>query len=227
MSSCVNLINKVEHFNKYRSLSFSELYHFLYTYFRDYIEYSSFVVYIKRTRSIHVPRCIFSRNIGGLCILPILIVDDHTSHYNILIIDKNNNMVERFEPSDSSYDKDLNALLKMAFNDNKYKYVYTKHIGPQFMEINEVGVTMNCGFWVLLYTQDRLKDFSVKQKHFLQKWMNNISKCGFHYWISEYKKCVLQICSERKLDNNYICDRIYNRRPLDYYDYMLKTNTIN
>lgn len=210
----------VEHFNKFRALSVGELYYFLYTHFKDYIEYSSFVIYIKSQRSLHIPRSTFSKKSNNLRILPILIIDDYSSHYNILIVDRN--LAERFEPSDSSYDKDLNKLLKMAFHDNKYHYVHAKHNGPQFMEIHEVGATMNCGFWVLLYVQDRLKDISCKQKHFLLKWMGQIKGSGFHNWISDYKRWVLDTCSENTFSEQYIRDRIYNRRPLDYYDYKLK-----
>jgi len=210
----------VEHFNKFRALSVGELYYFLYTHFKDYIEYSSFVIYIKSQRSLHIPRSTFSKKSNNLRILPILIIDDYSSHYNILIVDRN--LAERFEPSDSSYDKDLNKLLKMAFHDNKYHYVHAKHTGPQFMEIHEVGATMNCGFWVLLYVQDRLKDISCKQKHFLLKWMGQIKGSGFHNWISDYKRWVLDTCSENTFSEQYIRDRIYNRRPLDYYDYKLK-----
>lgn len=216
-------INYIDHFNKFRGLTLGELYYFLHTHFEDYIEYSSFVVYIKSTRSIHIPRCIFSRKSNNLCILPIIIIDDNSSHYNILIVDNIRNIVERFEPADSSYDKDLNKLLKMAFHDNKYNYIHTKHIGPQFMEIHEVGITMNCGFWILLYVQDRLKDISCKQKYFILKWMDKIKENGFHNLISEYKRYVLDTCCKNKtFTEHYIYDRIYNRQPLDYYDYKLK-----
>ena len=51
----------VEHFNKFRALSVGELYYFLYTHFKDYIEYSSFVIYIKSQRSLHIPRSTFSK----------------------------------------------------------------------------------------------------------------------------------------------------------------------
>lgn len=218
----VKFINYVDHFNKFRALSVGELYYFLHIHFRDYIEYLSFVVYIKSQRSLHIPRCTFSKTRGNLCILPILIIDEYSSHYNILIVDNIRMIAERFEPSDSSYDKDLNKLLKMAFRDNKYHYVHEKHIGPQFMEIHEVGATMNCGFWVLLYVQDRLKDISCKQKYFLSNWMDQIKMSGFHNWISEYKHCVLATCSENTFSEQKICDSIYNRTPLDYYDYKLK-----
>lgn len=216
-------VNYIEHFNKYRSLSVVELYDFLSDNFREYIYYSSFVVYIKPKSSLHIPRSVFSGKVKGLCILPILIIDKSSSHFNILIIDNTNRIVERFEPSDSFYDADLNRLLKMAFYDNKFHYIYAKHIGPQFMEIKEVGVTMNCGFWVLLYTQERIRNFSLKQKQFIQKWMYDISKRGFHNWIIEYKRHVLEICSKNTSDSKYkyIYERIYNRRPLDYYDYKL------
>jgi hypothetical protein len=221
----IEFINYIEHFNKFRPLSVGELYYFLHTYFRDYIEYSSFVVYIKPQRSLHVPRCTFSRkssNTAHLRILPIFIIDEYSSHYNILIVDNIRNIAERFEPSDSSYDKDLNKLLKIAFRDNKYHYIHAKHTGPQFMEIHEVGATMNCGFWILLYVQDRLRDISCKQKHFLLKWMGQIKGGGFHNLISDYKRWVLDTCSKNTFSEQYICDRIYNRRPLDYYDYKLK-----
>lgn len=218
-------ISYIDYFNKFRGLTLGELYYFLHTHFRDYIEYSSFVVYIKSKRSMHIPRCIFSRKSGSnLCILPIIIIDDNSSHYNILIVDNIRNIVERFEPSDSSYDKDLNKLLKMAFSDNKYNYIHTKHIGPQFMEIHEVGITMNCGFWILLYVQDRLNDISCKQKHFLLKWMDKIKENGFHNWISEYKRCVLDTCCKNNtFSEQHIFNRVYNRQPLDYYDYKLNS----
>jgi|688.fasta_scaffold02588_24 glutaredoxin-related protein len=229
-SENVKFINYTDHFNKFRPLSVGELYYFLHTYFRDYIDYSSFVVYIKSHGSLHVPRCTFSRKsnnmVHHLRILPIFIIDEYSSHYNILIVDNIRNIAERFEPSDSSYDKDLNKLLKMAFRDNKYRYIHANHNGPQFMEIHEVGATMNCGFWVLLYVQDRLNDISCKQKQFLLKWMDHIKQNGFHNWISEYKRCVLAICSKNTFSENYICDRIYNRRPLDYYDYKLNNIVI-
>jgi hypothetical protein len=217
--------NIKQHFDKYRALSLGELYCFLNNCFKDYIEYSSFVVYIEQNSSLHIPRCVFSDKKRKIRVLPILIINQNSSHYNILIINNDKRTVERFEPSDYCYDGNINKLLTTAFTDNKYKYIYTKHLGPQFMEIHEVGVTMNCGYWVLLYIQDRLNDISCKQKHFLSKWMESISKHGFHNLICDYKRYVLNTSMNyRHTDDKYICYNIYNRRPLDYYDYKLKND---
>ena len=78
--------NIKQHFDKYRALSLGELYCFLNNCFKDYIEYSSFVVYIEQNSSLHIPRCVFSDKKRKIRVLPILIINQNSSHYNILII---------------------------------------------------------------------------------------------------------------------------------------------
>lgn len=217
-------------FYKHRALNFAEIYHILYNKFKENMIVSKFAIYNKTSNdciSIHIPRCVFYKtNKHRIIILPVLLLYPNTSHYNILLIDKLKRTVERFEPYNTRDDKDLNKLLKISFSDHGYRFIYNEYKGPQYMEIFEVGITMNCGYWVLLYIENRLCDFESNQKYFLSKWMKSLSKTGFHNVVSQYKLNILNLCIDQVdkilFDQSNISTNIFNRRPLDYYDYFTK-----
>jgi hypothetical protein len=233
---------------KLRGLSFGEFYYILQTQYRQYAYTHLFIVF-KRSGdkvSLHVPRTIFNKPGYKLGIVPIVIQDsihfektqnpmDYIRHYNILIIDYVSKSVERFEPADSKSYGDLDKLLRNCFNENRYKYHYANYVGPQYNEICEVGMTMNCGYWSLLYIQDRIynilkNDKCNFQKSFIKTWMIDISKRGYYNTLCDYKTKLL-VCFEANRDivikyNDLVFSNIFWRRPLDYYDYFIKIKKI-
>jgi hypothetical protein len=230
-----------------RGLSFGEFYYMLRTKYRKYVYTHLFVVFQRSSNkiSLHVPRNIFNKcgenHSCNLCVLPIVIIDrmrfektkdpmDDIRHYNILIIDYNTKCVERFEPADSKSYTDLDNLLKRCFNDYGYKYKWSTYIGPQYNEICEIGsVTMNCGYWALMYIQDRT--FSIYnhgynlQTRFIKNWMYDISKRGYYKTLCDYKSQLIYSFDKNRdvvmKYNDLVFSNIFWRKPLDYYDYTI------
>lgn len=230
-----------------RALSFGELYYVLKTKYKEYIYSHLYVVFQRFCKkvSLHVPRNIFNKcnknSECNLCIIPIVIVDkcrfektknpiDDISHYNILIIDYKTKCVERFEPADSKNYTDLDNLLKSCFKDRGYKYKFSTYKGPQYNEMCEVGdITMNCGYWILMYIHDRISsvcnDGYNLQSRFIQSWMSNISKRGYYKTLCEYKsELIYWFNKNRNVVIKYddlVFSNIFWRKPLDYYDYTI------
>tara|TARA_Y100000590_G_scaffold465990_1_gene639918 strand:+ start:5178 stop:7385 length:2208 start_codon:yes stop_codon:yes gene_type:complete len=127
-------------------------------------------------------------------VIPLGIELAEGSHANIIIIDKENKTIERFEPNGLNeprnfpYNKNLlDNLLKSKFQQllDKFKYIepkdYLPTIGFQMLEIiNEDKCKMigdpngYCAVWCIFYTKYRLENPDVKQSKLVYKIINNI-----------------------------------------------------
>jgi ankyrin repeat protein len=127
-------------------------------------------------------------------IIPLGIELAEGSHANIIIIDKKNKTIERFEPNGSNeprnfpYNKNLlDNLLKNKFQQLLMEYTYIKPseylpiIGFQMLEIiNDNKCKMigdpngYCAVWCIFYAKYRLENPDVKQDKLVYKIINNI-----------------------------------------------------
>jgi hypothetical protein len=112
-----------------------------------------------------------------IIIIHISIVLSNGSHSNILYINKQKNIVERFEPHGSSYPYNFNYNPKLLDNllHNKFKNIlnevtyispseYLPRIGFQILDISETMINKNigdpsgfCTLWCIWYMEYRLK----------------------------------------------------------------------
>jgi hypothetical protein len=173
--------------------------------------------YDVKSNTLYIPRNILN---GG--ILPLFINDTCNKHYNLIIVNQTKRVIERFEPIDITEYGYLNKLLKQFCKDYHYDYVYNIR-GPQYTEMNYLKIsTMNCGFWILSYLDNRLCCLNVCQSDFLRGWMKQISIIGVDKYINKYKSQILNgECDEYNLriHEKSVLNSIYNRLPLDYYIY--------
>tara|TARA_Y100000591_G_scaffold319935_1_gene332610 strand:- start:12583 stop:14784 length:2202 start_codon:yes stop_codon:yes gene_type:complete len=127
-------------------------------------------------------------------VIPLGIELAEGSHANIIIIDKENKTIERFEPNglneprNFSYNKNLlDNLLKNKFQQllEQFKYMepkdYLPTVGFQMLEIiNEDKCKMigdpngYCAVWCVFYAKYRLENPDVKQNKLVYKIINNI-----------------------------------------------------
>ena len=127
-------------------------------------------------------------------VIPLGIELAEGSHANIIIIDKDNKTIERFEPNGANeprnfpYNKKLlDNLLKNKFEQllSKFKYLepkdYLPTIGFQMLEIiNEdkckiIGDPNGyCAVWCVFYAKYRLENPNVRQDKLVYKIINNI-----------------------------------------------------
>ena len=127
-------------------------------------------------------------------VIPLGIELAEGSHANIIIIDKDNKTIERFEPNGAieprnfPYNKKLlDSLLKNKFEQllSKFKYLepkdYLPTIGFQMLEIiNEdkckiIGDPNGyCAVWCVFYAKYRLENPNVRQDKLVYKIINNI-----------------------------------------------------
>ena len=127
-------------------------------------------------------------------VIPLGIELSEGSHANIIIIDKDNKTIERFEPNGINeprnfpYNKNLlDNLLKSKFQQllSQFKYIepkdYLPTIGFQMLEIvNEEKCKMigdpngYCAVWCVFYAKYRLENPDVKQNKLVYKIINNI-----------------------------------------------------
>lgn len=135
-----------------------------------------------------VPKMIFDKqckfNIVPLCIFK---KSRDYFHYNLLIVNNDKKMVERFEPVDMKKSSKLDEVLKNFVENNNYTYYFHKYRGPQWMEMMEVGKTMNCGWWILMYIEKRFEYPEFIPEIVISRWMKQLCYYGFHKQINEYK----------------------------------------
>jgi uncharacterized protein YlbG (UPF0298 family) len=106
----------------------------------------------------------------------------------------------------------IDKLLQVFFENNGYTYYFQKYRGPQWMEIMEIGTTMSCGWWILMYIEKRFEysEFFIQEK-VISCWMQELCSYGFHKRIIEYKEQLQQLLCKYKnykfvkdyLDSNY------------------------
>jgi len=203
---------------KLRALNFGEMYFILNKRYDIGINFAFCEV---DNRYLYIPRYIFENKTKNHIFLPLCLFNKTYCHYNVLLLNTDKKTLERFEPVDMSKYKYIDTLLHNFCNNNGYKYIYNKYRGPQWMEMMEVEETMNCGFWVLMYLEDRIKCIDKTQKMFINNWMKRIGEIGFHKKMCNYKSIVL---NEIDINVDYcktLCDNVCDgmTRVLDYYIY--------
>ena len=133
-------------------------------------------------------------------VIPIGIELDNNAHANILIYDKQNNSMERFEPHGNTYPRNFNYFPNRLDNllKNHFSYIFSKlnyvnikdilpKIGFQTLELLEHSKNKQigdpggfCAVWCIWYTFNRIKYKEIKNtklaNKLIQKFtMNNIS----------------------------------------------------
>lgn len=225
----------IDYYTK-RTLKISELYYLLDTKFNEcnnnkrgmYITYYKIKNEYGVCENILVPRSLFLQDekIGGIYAIPIIInvqTNFKICHYNMLIIDFGRRIVERFEPV-NSYDYDnLDILLRKCFKERGYTYEISKTNGPQCLEMREVGITLNCGYWILYFLNLRLQNKSLSFAKVMELCISILSKNGAHNTLKTYKDELnnyLKINSEHlKYYESKIYNEFSNKYLLDYYLY--------
>jgi ankyrin repeat protein len=146
-------------------------------------------------------------------VIPLGIEIAEGSHANIIIIDKNNKTIERFEPNGSNHPRNfyynpilLDNLLKNKFESllNNYKYLkpsnYLPTVGLQLLEIINDNKCKNigdpngyCAVWCVWYTNYRLMNPDVKPNKLINELINNIklSNKSFKNIIRNFSKKIV------------------------------------
>lgn len=204
---------------KLRALNFGEMYFILNKRYDIGINFAYCEV---DKRYLNIPRYIFeNKTKNHYIVVPLCLFNKTYCHYNVLLLNTYTRTMERFDPVEMTKYKYLDTLLNNFCNNNGYKYIYNKYRGPQWMEMMEVDETMNCGFWVLMYLEERLRYIDKKQKMFMNNWMKKIGEIGFHKKMCDYKSTIL---NDIGINLDYcrglcddVCDGMTN--ILDYYIY--------
>lgn len=134
-----------------------------------------------------------SKHSNRFIIIPLGIETAKGSHANIIIIDKKNKIIERFEPNGANeplqfnYNSSLlDNLLKSKFNTilSNYKYIkpsdYLPVIGFQMLEISdeeckEIGDPNGfCAVWCVWYASYRIKNPDIDINVLVKELINNI-----------------------------------------------------
>lgn len=138
---------------------------------------------------LYIPNTIFNEK-SRFNVVPLCIFKKHRSyfHYNILILDNYEKTIERFEPIDMTKSSQIDELLQVFVENNGYTYYFQKYRGPQWMEIMEIGKSMSCGWWILMYIEKRFmySEFYIQEK-VISSWMQELCYYGFHKRVNEYK----------------------------------------
>lgn len=202
---------------KLRALNFGEMYFILNKRYGIGINFAFCKV---DERYLYIPRYIFEKQTKNYIFLPLCLFNKTYCHYNVLLLNTHTRTMERFDPVDMTKYKYLDTLLHSFCNNNGYKYIYNRYRGPQWMEMMEVDETMNCGFWVLMYLEERIRNINKTQKMFMNNWMKKIGEIGFHKTMCNYKSIVLNEISIN-IDYNSLCDKVCDGMTniLDYYIY--------
>jgi hypothetical protein len=156
-------------------------------YFNDFELFIPKTIFDNQCKFTIVPLCIFKKSRNYF-------------HYNLLIVDNDKKIVERFEPVDMKKCSKLDEILKKFIENNHYIYCFQKYRGPQWMEMMEVGKTMNCGWWILMYIEKRLEYQELISETIISNWMKELCYYGYHKQINEYKN---QFQNEMLLYQNY------------------------
>lgn len=204
---------------KLRALNFGEMYFILNKRYGIGINFAFCKV---DERYLYIPRYIFEKQTKNYIFLPLCLFNKTYCHYNVLLLNTHTRTMERFDPVDMTKYKYLDTLLHSFCNNNGYKYIYNRYRGPQWMEMMEVDETMNCGFWVLMYLEERIRNINKTQKMFMNNWMKKIGEIGFHKTMCNYKSIVLnEISISINIDYNSLCDKVCDGMTniLDYYIY--------
>jgi hypothetical protein len=204
---------------KLRALNFGEMYFILNKRYGIGINFAFCKV---DERYLYIPRYIFEKQTKNHIFLPLCLFNKTYCHYNVLLLNTHTRTMERFDPVDMTKYKYLDTLLHSFCNNNGYKYIYNRYRGPQWMEMMEVDETMNCGFWVLMYLEERIRNINKTQKMFMNNWMKKIGEIGFHKTMCNYKSIVLnEISISINIDYNSLCDKVCDGMTniLDYYIY--------
>lgn len=127
----------------------------------------------------------------GFTIIPIGIEIEQGGHANILIIDHNNKIIERFEPnganppSDFNYNPNLlDKLLQEKFNILGYKYLkpddYLPAIGLQYLEALEINSCQIgdpngfCAVWCIWWAYHKSFNYKITSKELINKLIHKI-----------------------------------------------------
>jgi hypothetical protein len=202
---------------KLRALNFGEMYFILNKRYGIGINFAFCKV---DERYLYIPRYIFEKQTKNYIFLPLCLFNKTYCHYNVLLLNTHTRTMERFDPVDMTKYKYLDTLLHSFCNNNGYKYIYNRYRGPQWMEMMEVDETMNCGFWVLMYLEERIRNINKTQKMFMNNWMKKIGEIGFHKTMCNYKSTVLNE-TNINIDCRSLCDKVCDsmKNILDYYIY--------
>ena len=202
---------------KLRALNFGEMYFILNKRYGIGINFAFCKV---DERYLYIPRYIFEKQTKNYIFLPLCLFNKTYCHYNVLLLNTHTRTMERFDPVDMTKYKYLDTLLHSFCNNNGYKYIYNRYRGPQWMEMMEVDETMNCGFWVLMYLEERIRNINKTQKMFMNNWMKKIGEIGFHKTMCNYKSTVLNE-TNINIDCRSLCDKVCDGMTniLDYYIY--------
>jgi hypothetical protein len=202
---------------KLRALNFGEMYFILNKRYGIGINFAFCKV---DERYLYIPRYIFEKQTKNHIFLPLCLFNKTYCHYNVLLLNTHTRTMERFDPVDMTKYKYLDTLLHNFCNNNGYKYIYNRYRGPQWMEMMEVDETMNCGFWVLMYLEERIRNINKTQKMFMNNWMKKIGEIGFHKTMCNYKSTVLNE-TNINIDCRSLCDKVCDsmKNILDYYIY--------
>ena len=202
---------------KLRALNFGEMYFILNKRYGIGINFAFCKV---DERYLYIPRYIFEKQTKNHIFLPLCLFNKTYCHYNVLLLNTHTRTMERFDPVDMTKYKYLDTLLHSFCNNNGYKYIYNRYRGPQWMEMMEVDETMNCGFWVLMYLEERIRNINKTQKMFMNNWMKKIGEIGFHKTMCNYKSTVLNE-TNINIDCRSLCDKVCDsmKNILDYYIY--------
>ena len=164
-------------------------------------------------------------------VIPLGIELAEGSHANIIIIDKQKKLIERFEPNGSNEPRNfpynmnlLDNLLKSKFQQLLigFKYIkpsdYLPTIGFQMLEIiNEDKCKMigdpngYCAVWCVFYAKYRLENPDVKQDKLIFKIINNIKlqNKSFKSIIRNFSKNI-----------SYLRDNFLKKYKIDINDWM-------
>jgi hypothetical protein len=167
------------------------------------------VVEISKTFSILLDRCINkkSRYIISFCLLFV----GGSGHANILIIDKKDNIIERFEPNGSIFleNEEYSGLIKILddkltvyFSNLGYKYKppqeFCPNLGIQLVENKFTKKTGFCVSWSIIYAIERVESNVSREyisqnllpdlifKHKLQGRTEQETASKIERWLSDY-----------------------------------------
>ena len=141
---------------------------------------------------------------------------DNSGHANMLVYDKLNNEIERFEPNGYMYNFDcipsnIDDALKAAFKANvNYKIKYFKPIDfcPDFnfqkiAAQEKIGDSGYCIFWSLWYADLRLSNPDINREEIINKAIKSLGKKGyFNLFIRRYAKFIADLTYKIKVDKN-------------------------
>lgn len=148
---------------------------------------------------------------------------DGLQHSNILIYDRNNKSIERFEPHGSFKDFDQDLLDSWLSEYTKKELKVKEYIRPSSIcpiglqkihEKKEKYHTGFCGLWSIWYLDLRLTFPDVSPEHLLKTAINHLEKAGFTEFIYNYSRFAINFT--RSFKNKY--SEILEKYKKEYQD---------